>query len=590
MVKFSLKQRIERLEQIVIFSKLILQEFGLFYLIKAAFYEIKTEKFAIFNNPFYPKFEQVFQNFHQINYQEWLQKKLYFQKQENLLINQQIVHFYLQIPLKYNKIALEKTINSLKSQDHESWKLYLFTQNNEKLSNYSTDEKITQIFTGDNVEKLNHHISINPCDYLGFVNIGEQFQFNAITQFLSISEPEKYDLIYSDSDEIDSNETRINPFFKPDWLPYMILSLNYIGFFLIKHSKLLSIGGIRRNISDNGLYDLLLNSDKKTKIFHIPFPLISLPFNPISFYHYESNAEIVKQTLSRRGISVNTQSGIIKNTVRINFPLTKKPKVSIIIPTKDSPKLLKRCLKSLQTKTNYKNFEILIVDNGCIKDNARDYLNSFSYKIISYNENYNFSKINNLAAKHATGELLLFMNDDVAALKDNWLTELVCLCLLPDVAIVGPKLVYRNNTIQSAGSFFLKTGAGWHPYSKKSTGYCGNFGLANVMRDYSGITASCMIMKKNVFDQIGGFDESFDLYYGDSDLCFQSKSLGYSILYTPYATLLHDGAVTTTRSAKSFFTVENHYRFVKKHAWIKKGDPTYTPNLDWNHILSGKSF
>ena len=165
----------------------------------------------------------------------------------------------------------------------------------------------------------------------------------------------------------------------------MILSLNYIGFFLVKYSKLLSIGGMRRNILDNGLYDLLLDSDKTTKIFHIPFPLISLPYNPITFYYYESNAELVKQTLSKRGISVNVQPGKIKNTVRVNFPLTKKPKVSIIIPTKDSPKLLKRCLESLQTTTNYKTFEVLIVSNGSIKDNTKKYLNSLSYKIIVFN-------------------------------------------------------------------------------------------------------------------------------------------------------------------------------------------------------------
>jgi len=590
MKNFSFIDRIIRLKQIAYFSKILIQQFGLVYFIKAAFDELKKERLHVLSPEFIPKVELASKQFTETDYEQWLQRKIILQTKEVSLSHDFSVNFYMQIPSNFSSKLLKNTIHSLKSQDYDNWKLYLFSQNNESLSNYTDDKKIFCLSELNDFEKLNSHVSNNNCDLIGFLKVGEKLQFNALTQFLYFVENKDCNLIYSDSDQINNNGKRINPFFKPDWLPYMILSENYIGFYLIKRSIFLQMGGLTKDIQKNGNFDFLLRCNKETKIFHIPFPLVSLHSNPIEFYYQDSNIEIVKQILINRGISTTVQHGIIKNTIKINFPINTKPKVSIIIPTKDSITLLERCLDSIENKTNYDNLEIIIVDNASEKFETKEYLKTLNYQILHFPENYNFSKINNFAVRHASGELILFMNDDVAAIDKNWLNELVSLCLLPDVAIVGPKLLFSNNTIQSAGSFFLKTGAGWHPYSKKPSNYKGNFGLANIIRDYSAVTASCMLMKKNIFHQIGGYDINFDLYYGDSDLCFRSKELGYSILYTPFVALLHDGAVTTTRSAKSFFAVENHYRFVKKHPWIKNGDPTFTPNLDWNHIFTGNEY
>ncbi|MCV0373518.1 MAG: glycosyltransferase family 2 protein [Nitrosarchaeum sp.] len=584
MTELHLRERYERIRHLLVFSKQYIQEFGFSFFIKSVLDELRQERFRILSPIFVSKLEVAANQFSQVSYADWLVQKLAIQKREKTLNISKNIHLYIVLDEKYDEKLLYNTVNSIKLQDHIDWKLFLVSTTNVKLTPID-DDRISIIDTNDDVNLINKHISEHSCDYVGFLDVGDQLQFNSLSKLLSDASCDSSDIIYSDSDEIDSNGNRDNPFFKPDWLPYLILSTNYIGFFLIKYTIFTSIGGLKQKIFQHGLYDLLLRASEKTKqIHHVKFPLISYMKNKSNLCSY--NIDIIQNTLSRRKIQAKVLPGKFEHTVRIQYPLVKIPKVSIIIPTKDSKTILERCINSIENKTDYTNWEILIVDNSSKKEETKNYLNSLPYKVITYNDNYNFSKINNLASKHATGELLLFMNDDVAALESSWLDELVSLCMQPDVAIVGPKLVYQNDTIQSAGTFFLNTGAGWHPYSKKDSDYSDNFGLANMIRDYSAITASCMIMKKDIFDSVGGYDEEFDLYYGDTDLCFKAKSLGYHVLYTPYAKLLHDGSVTTTREAKSFFTVENHYRFIKKHPWIKQGDPAYTPNLSWNHFLT----
>jgi GT2 family glycosyltransferase len=200
--------------------------------------------------------------------------------------------------------------------------------------------------------------------------------------------------------------------------------------------------------------------------------------------------------------------------------------------------------------------------------------------------------MNNLAVKESSGDLLLFLNDDTKVLDPNWLDELVSVCMQSDVGAVGPKLIFSDNTIQHAGMVFLNTGAGFHPGMRLEKNTDTYHNIINVMRDYSAVTGACLLVKKDVFTKIGGFDDQFDVYYGDSDLCLKIIESGYRVVYTPFTELLHEGSnsIQFWHSGASFFDVENHQLFLKKWSYLKNGDPFYNSNLDWDYSISKNPF
>ena len=196
--------------------------------------------------------------------------------------------------------------------------------------------------------------------------------------------------------------------------------------------------------------------------------------------------------------------------------------------------------------------------------------------------------MNNLAVKSSSGELLLFLNDDTKVLDSFWLDELVSIAMQDDVGIVGPKLIFSDGTIQHAGVVFLKTGSGFHPLMKQLENSAGYHNTLNSMRDSSAVTGACLMIKKEIFEKIGNFDNSFDVYYGDADLCLQVINLGYRVIYTPFTKLLHEGSFTIRTENSSHFDIENHLRFIKKWPRLKDGDPYYNENLDWDYSLDDK--
>ena len=243
-------------------------------------------------------------------------------------------------------------------------------------------------------------------------------------------------------------------------------------------------------------------------------------------------------------------------------------------------------------KTNYSNKEIIIIDNDSDDLKVKVYLEKIPHKVINFKGNFNFSKMNNIAARESDGDLLLFLNDDTKVLQSDWLDELVSICIQNDVGAVGPKLILSDDTIQHAGMVFLKTGAGFHPgmHLEKNTDAYHN--ILNVMREYSAVTGACLLVKKDVFEQVDGFDNDFDVYYGDSDLCLKIQHAGFRVIYSPFTELLHEGSksIAFTHGGASFFDVENHQLFIKKWPHLKNGDSFYNPNLDWDYSLSENPF
>ena len=321
------------------------------------------------------------------------------------------------------------------------------------------------------------------------------------------------------------------------------------------------------------------------KIVNYDFPVCTVHEEYVTNEHNEEQTKIILNHLRRKKIDATVNQGIIPSTLKIVYAHENQPLVSIIIPTKNNQKILHRCITSLEDNTTYKNWEIIIIDNNSTEKLSKLYYESLPYKIISYNEPFNFSKMNNLAVKHAKGDLLLFLNDDIKIINPNSLEEMVSLCCQKDVGAVGAKLVYSDNTIQHAGAAFLKSGAGFHPFQRINEKKGGYHDIMNVVRECSAVTGACLLVKKEIFERVNQFDENFDLYYGDADLCLKIIESGYHVLYTPYAKLLHEGSYSIRKSSDFHFAIENHHHFIEKWPFLQNGDPYYNRNLGWNYSL-----
>lgn len=489
---------------------------------------------------------------------------------------------------------IQNTIDSIKIQTYENWQLIIFSKNSSpnisKINELLEKDNPKILYCGELSETSFQTIFNFNGDLIGFISSGIKLSKFALAQFINESNQfPNSEIFYSDHDYLDENNKQVNPFFKPDWSPYLFRSNDYLSPFYVMTKTVLKKINFNSIISECFNFDILLQSIEFTKsVHHISIPLYSI-INPL-LINIDSKKLALSNHLKRNNINAEVKSGLVNEIFQIKYSLNEKPKVSIIIPTKNNYKIIKRCIDSIEKKTNYQNKEIIIVDNFSTQNETKKYYSSLSHKIITYSENFNFSKMNNLAVKSSSGELLLFLNDDTKVLDPFWLDELVSIAMQKDVGIVGPKLIFSDNTIQHAGIVFLKTGSGFHPLMKQLENYNGYHNILNSMRDYSAVTGACLMIKKEIFDKVGTFDNSFDVYYGDADLCLQVIDLGYRVIYTPFTKLLHEGSFTITKNNASHFDTENHLKFIKKWPYLKNGDPFYNSNLDWDYSISETPF
>ena len=492
-----------------------------------------------------------------------------------------------------NSKMLARSIQSIFEQSYTNFQLLIITEQTE------TNEFIKQLIDSKSNSEIDVSIKfLNPTerlsvlellelisgDLIGFIDDTILLKKNCLHQIIqNILENPQADLFYSDEEILDNGDER--PFFKPDWSPYLSLFKNYMGnFFLIKRSLMPNLDQTQHLDTENLLWFLYHCYENAENIFHIRSIL----------YSSEADArksslrlrKILPSILKERSLISNVQNDLKDNNYEINFPLNDEPKVSIIIPTKDNSFLLRKCLRSIEYNTNYQNYEIIIVDNDSREIETKQYLKSLPYTVLNYNENFNFSKINNFAVSKSSGEYLLFLNDDVEVLGSNWLNEMMGICQQKDVGAVGPKLLTRINKIQHAGMVFLKNGFFFHPFDSESHNSTIQFNFINLIRECSSVTGACLLTKRKIFDAVFGFDEQFDVFYGDSDLCFKIREHGLKIIYNPNAILRHDGSTKIRQAVRLFIPVENHHSFINKWKSVKYGDPFYNPNLGWDYSIN----
>ncbi len=406
------------------------------------------------------------------------------------------------------------------------------------------------------------------------------------------------DFVYTDEARFDSGSRRIvESARKSDFDPDLLRGMNYICHFAAFSRKLLDeVGGFDPRFDGAQDHDLFLRlTERSGRIVHLPEVLYYWRSHPGSTAQIKDSkpqagsagAAAVKASLERQGLKgeVEVLSPSLPTWYRVRYAIAGSPLVSVIIPTRDHFRDLRRCLDSLFAKTTYRSYEIVVVDNGSTEKELLDYLKGLAerpgVKVLKYDAPFNYSAINNFAAAESSGEHLLFLNNDTEVISPEWMEEMLMFAQRPDVGAVGAKLVYPDGTIQHGGVALGVGGVADHVFKgvrRSSPGYGGRL---SVPAEYSAVTAACMMMRRAVFDEVGGFDPALAVAFNDVDLCMKIRKAGYHIVFTPFAELLH----YESKSRGSDETGERRVRATRERwlfqeRWIFEldaGDPYYNP-------------
>jgi GT2 family glycosyltransferase len=501
---------------------------------------------------------------------------------------------------------LKKAVQSVFDQIYENWELCIVDDASSQkyikrlLTKYRDNEKINIKFLAKNqgiAGASNEALALAQGEFAGFLDHDDQLSKDALFEVVKLlNRHPQADLIYSDEDKIDLKGKRFQPFFKPDYSPDLLLSFNYICHFLVCRRKILrQINGFQKGFEGSQDYDLVLRLTEKTdEIYHIPKVLYhwrqikgsTSVDHKAKAAHIKNSIKAIQEALKRRGIGGSVEKGIHFDqfeSYRVKRKIRNQPLVSVIIPTKDKVSFLRRCIRSIQEKTDYPNYELIVVDNQSEEKETLAFLSELRYKknikILSYDDDYNFSRINNLAARESQGSCILFLNNYIQVISNQWMSALLEHAQREEVGAVGAKLLYPDDTIQHAGTIVGLGGVAAHSHKKFPKNSNGYFGSLNTIRNYSAVTAACMMLRKKVFEDCGGFDEeNLPIGFNDVDLCLEMKKRGYLIVYTPYAVLVH----YESQSRSENLNPEEVMFMKKKWGDQLLSDPYYNPNLSYD--------
>jgi ADP-heptose:LPS heptosyltransferase/GT2 family glycosyltransferase len=385
------------------------------------------------------------------------------------------------------------------------------------------------------------------------------------------------DLLYGDEVRLSPVSKDQEPFFKPDFSLDLLLSTNYIGRPWAATAALLAkTGATPTSLIADGEYDLVLRcSEHATGVHHIPKLLCQR--SAMALDDSERERVALERTLDRRGIAGEVLATPIAGTWRVKRAIPSKGKVSIIIPTCASHGYIETCLETLRAKTAYRDYEIICIDNIPQADVAwKVWLQQHSDKVLEITDAFNWSIFNNRAAAIADGEFLLFLNDDIEIIQDDWLDALMEHARRPEVGITGPQLLYRDGKVQHAGMFLANNGIGRHAFRFAANDDPCYFGLALTQRNVMAVTGACMLVRRETFERLGRFDEAHEIVNNDLDFCLRVHRAGLLTVFTPYATLTHY-ELASRANLKDVFDL-SHFNAAWKTTFAE-GDPYFNPRL-----------
>lgn len=445
-------------------------------------------------------------------------------------------------------------------------------------------------------------------EFVGLLDHDDLLAPNALYEVVKALEADReLDAVYTDEDKVTTElDEHFQPHLKPDFNLDLLRSNNYIcHFFVVRRSVVKKAGGFRQEFDGAQDHDFIFRCvETARRVGHIPEILYhwrthkaSTADNPASkMYAFDAGKRAIEAHLQR-----TDTEGVVTHTpdlgfFRVKYPVQGNPLVSIIIPNKDEKETLKDCIESIRKKTEYENYEIIIVENNSTTEEIFQYYKELSQdpriRLLRWKKEFNYSAINNYGVSHARGEYLIFLNNDVKIITPGWIKEMLGVCQRPEVGAVGVKLIYPDNTIQHAGCVIGIGGIAGHMFVDMPANRTGYLHKASILQDMSAVTAACMMMKRTAFEEAGGFTEKLAVAFNDVDLCLKVRKNEKLIVYDPYVQLYHmesktRGAEDSTEKVRRF-QEEIEYMRCQWIDILKKGDPYYNKNLSltkWNYSL-----
>ena len=521
-------------------------------------------------------------------YQEWLEKN-----NNHIEIKKFSYNPLLSVIIPVYNVKREYLVECLESilkQSYPNFEIILIDDNSSNietlntLKEYENNSKIKIKYRKTNgmiSVASNDGIKLAKGEFLVLVDNDDKLDQNAFYYLVeALNKDRTLDFIYTDEDKMDIHGKYFEPHFKPDYSPDTLMGMNYICHLsCLRTSLVREVGGFRKEYDGSQDYDLFLRVlDKTKKIYHVPRILYHWRETPNSTslalgnksYAYIAGKKALEDTLKRRNIKGEVLDNPTSSTYLIKYKHD-NPKVSIIIPMKDKVNLTKVCIDSLYNKNTYQNFEIIIVDNNSTEEETLNYFNALkkehdNVKILTIKEEFNYSRLNNLAIKETTGDYILLLNNDTEVLDKDFLDYMVGYASRDHVGCVGLKLLYKDLKVQHAGVVLGYGGVAGHIFVTASNKDIGIFNRLSMPYDYSAVTAACLLVKKSKYLEVGGFDENLKVALNDVDFNLKMLKKGYYNVCLNNISLLH----YESKSRGYEVTKEQIERFQKEQDYMKK--------------------
>ncbi len=506
---------------------------------------------------------------------------------------------------------LEKAVRSVERQWYGNWELCIADDHstNEATLHYLHTLDHPQIkvrFLDKNCNiscASNAALEMATGEYVALLDNDDELTHDALYEMVKAINATQADFLYSDEDFVTTEGKYTNPHFKPDYSPDLLLSHNYITHLSCFRKTLIErAGGFRSAFDGAQDYDLFLRLTELTEhIHHIPkvlyhWRMIEGSTSADSEAKPEANERgkrALEEALQRRGIDGSVEYGNINHYFRVRYAIRNTPLVSIVIPFKDKPELLRLCIGSILERSTYENFEIVGISNNSTEEETFTLMrelerNDARVRFFEHNVPFNYAHLNNHAvAHHVRGEHLLLLNNDIEVITPEWIEAMLEHSQRPEIGCVGAKLYYPDDTIQHAGIIIGLGGYAGHSHKHLPRTYTGYFNRLNAIQNVSAVTAACMMVEKKIYDEVGGMDEEvFKVAYNDVDFCLRVGAKGYRNLFTPYAELYHHESISrgyeTTPEKIARFAKEKEALFSRHTHILTHGDPYYNPNLTYD--------
>lgn len=545
-------------------------------------------------------------------YENWCKK--YMVTEEELAKQRQVQFsspkkFSIIVPLYQTKPEyLRAMIDSILTQTYPHWQLCMANAGSKELTpileEYATRDSRICFTTLEENEGIsgntNAALTLADGDFIVLADHDDIVPANALYEFAAAIEKEPdIDMLYSDEDKVDMDGKKyFEPHFKPDFNIDLLCSVNYIcHLFAARKDVVERAGNFRKEYDGAQDLDFILRcSEQAGHIHHVPKILYhwrchinSTAANPESkLYAFEAGRRAIEAHYKRLSIPAHVENAQFYGMYRTHYDWEEMPLVSIIIPNKDHAEDLAKCVDSIYEKSEYRNFEFIIVENNSTEEETFEYYRKLSDEhenvhVVYYEGGFNYSKINNFGAAAAKGEYLLLLNNDTEMIDGSAIGELLGYCMREDVGAVGAKLLYEDDTIQHAGVVVGFGGTAGHTFIGKNRYDTGYFGRIMCAQDYSAVTAACMMTKHSVFEAVGGLTEELAVAFNDIDYCLKVRKLGKLVVYNPYAELYHyeskSRGLEDDPAKVERFNGETELLISYWRELIEGGDPYYNRNL-----------